>query len=266
MKIITFATLKGGAGKTMNAFNIAGILAEQYKVLLIDVDPQCNLSDNCGIDDSDPSMLTVREVFENRVKAQPTLRDVVFESPIEELPNLDVIPSSIMLFMAERQLISRDKREEILAGYIKRNQDEFEKYDYVIIDTNPSMGIININSFYAADSIILTSDISKNSIKGAELFCALWDEIREEMEKEDNIKALIICNVNKRTVIARDMLEYVKDASFSKDIVYFPYVPSTVRLKDTEVFHKPVNILYPSEPICAIYRELVDALIKGGSI
>ena len=63
MKIITMATLKGGSGKTMNTFNIAGILAENHKVLLIDVDPQCNLSSNCGIDVSDIGILTIRDIF-----------------------------------------------------------------------------------------------------------------------------------------------------------------------------------------------------------
>ena len=63
MKIITMATLKGGAGKTMNTFNIAGILAEKHRVLLIDVDPQCNLSNNCGVDIADPDLKTVRDIL-----------------------------------------------------------------------------------------------------------------------------------------------------------------------------------------------------------
>ena len=92
MKIITMATLKGGTGKTLNTFNIGGILAENSKVLLIDIDPQCDLTSNCGIDSSNTEVRTIRDIFENLPKNQPTAEEVIMKSPIPELPNLDLIP------------------------------------------------------------------------------------------------------------------------------------------------------------------------------
>lgn len=106
MKIVTMATLKGGSGKTMNTFNISGILAEDKKVLLIDVDPQCNLSSDVGIDVSDPDVNTVRDIFGNLPESQPAPEQIIFKSPIKGLPNLDIIPSSIMLFQTEMDMVN----------------------------------------------------------------------------------------------------------------------------------------------------------------
>ena len=114
MKIITMATLKGGSGKTMNTFNLAGILAETKRVLLIDVDPQCNLTSNCGINSADLNMATVKDIFDNLPKNQPTAEEVIIKTPIKELPNLDLIPSSILLFKTEKAMYTKANREHLL--------------------------------------------------------------------------------------------------------------------------------------------------------
>lgn len=260
MKIITMGTLKGGAGKTINLFNIASIIAETSKVLLIDVDPQCNLSFDCGVDITKRNVLTVRDIFSNTYKAQPSAEQIIIKSPVQELPNLDIIPSSILLFKTERKIQSVSNREHILENYIKDNIDTFEQYDYIFIDTNPSMSITNLNAFYIADEIILSSDVSTNSINGAELFCELWDEYREELRKEDNIAAIIISNYDKRTKLGKELITYTKQANFSKELVLDAIIPSTVKLKDCEVRHKPVNILHPDTDICKAFREVVKEL------
>ena len=93
-KVITFATLKGGAGKTMNLFNLAGVVASRDKnVLLIDVDPRCNLSANCGIDVADMGFVTVKDIFAKyRATEQPKAKDVIIEHPMAGLETLDLIP------------------------------------------------------------------------------------------------------------------------------------------------------------------------------
>lgn len=265
MKIITMATLKGGAGKTMNTFNIAGILAETYKVLLIDVDPQCNLSNNCGVDIADPDLKTVRDILGKQPEDQPAPEEVIYKTPIADLPNLDVIPSSIMLFDTEMNMVNATGRENFLKYYIDDNKEYFENtYDYILIDTNPSMSIININAFYIADSIVLTSDVSTNSISGAELFCSLWKSKRKPLRKENNIAALILCNFDKRTNLGKDLIEYTGDAEFSQDIIIKTVVPATVKLKNTEVEHQPVNVLYPKDEIRKIYDNIVNELREKG--
>ena len=262
MKIITMATLKGGAGKSMNAFNIAGILKKKKKVLLIDVDPQCNLSANCGIDISDRDSYSIRDVFDNKPSTQPSPDKIIVKSPIEELPKLDIIPSSIYLFKTEKSLYATGDRERILEKYLAKYKEVFESYHYLIIDTNPSMSFTNTNAFLVADEIILSCDVSKNSLTGAELFCELWDETRDELGKDDNISAMIISNYDGRSNLAKDLAVYTHTTAFSKDIVIDTIISSTAKLKETEAKNKPINILYPKHNACQQYRDVVKELKK----
>jgi chromosome partitioning protein len=266
MKIITMATLKGGTGKTLNTFNISGILAEINKILLIDVDPQCNLSSNCGIDTSNFGIKSVKDIFENLPKNQPTAQEVILKAPIPELPNLDLIPSSILLFKTEKAMSMKNNREHILEYFINNNREYLQKYDYIILDTNPSMSIVNTNAFYIADSIILSSDISTNSISGAELFCALWEDDREELYKEDNVGALILCNVDRRSNLGDELWTYTKSDLYSipNELIVNTVIPMTVKLKNTEIEHRPVNLLYPKSNIRKIYDSVIKELKDKG--
>lgn len=266
MKIVTMATLKGGAGKTLNLFNIAGILAETKRVLLIDIDPQCNLSLDCQIDVTNRNTYSIRDVFENKPLNQPDLSQIIVKEPIKDLKNLDIIPSSILLFKTEQRLSMRGDNTHILERFFLRHKGDLKKYDYIMIDTNPSMSIININAFYVSDDICLSSDISKNGFSGAELFCALWDEKREELEKEDNISALIICNNDRRSSLGKELFEYAEKTEFSKDILMKTVIPQSKKLKETELKHRPINLLYPKDPIADCYRKLVDELKEGGTL
>lgn len=261
--ICCFATLKGGAGKTMNVFNVAGILAEKNNVLVVDVDPQCNLSLDCGIDIATTGTYSVKEIYEKLPKEQPHPSKVVVKNTIKELPKLDVIPSSIFLFQTEKEMSVRGDRERILEKYFKKHSDFFSQYKYILFDTNPSMSYVNINALLLADNIILSCDVSNNSVTGAELFCSLWDSTREDLgEEKDNVTAMLISNYDGRSALAKDLISYSKEQAFSKDIVLKNFISSTVRLKETEINHKPINILYPKHNACEQYRAVVQELKK----
>lgn len=271
-KVITFATLKGGAGKTMNIFNLAGVVAARgKKVLLIDVDPQCNLSANCGLDVADLGFTTVKDIFAKyRATEQPKAKDVIIECPISGLDGMDIIPSSIFLFNVEDDITILEGRTKILKSFLARNQKCLDSYDYIFIDTNPSMSVFNVNAFYAADAIIISTDVSSNSISGAELFCGLWDAKREqinetsEIRKEDNIVALLLGNFSKRSNLSKELLEYVHTANFSKDIVLDTIIPATVQLKETEIGHMPINLLHRGSKAHQAYEDLADELVGKG--
>jgi ATPases involved in chromosome partitioning len=256
MKIITIGTLKGGTGKTTTTFNLGGILAKTHKVLLIDVDPQCNLSLVAGIDVTRQGLKTSKNIFEGNTN----LQESICKSPVKDLPNLDIISSSIQLTATELNIVSMAGREQILNNFILDNQNIFNEYDYILIDTNPSMSIINQNAFLVADSIILISDVSLNGIQGAELFIALWENARKQLRKANNVKALIINNYDKRINLSGELLDYCRGNKGVNELLLNTIIPSAVKIKETELEHKPVDIPILQE----IFYNIIDELKERG--
>ena len=262
MKVIAFGTLKGGTGKTTVAYNIGGILAEEHKVLFIDVDPQSNLSDNAGVDTAVQDGVTIRDVFDNPSKTGA--EDVITKEPMWQLPNLDIIASHIRLTATELQLVSTPAREKILKKWIKKNESVLKDYDYIILDTNPSMGVINQNAFMAADSIILVSDVSKKAIQGAHLFSYLWGEICESMDVEDHTSALILNNCDKRIGLTQSIKEYYADDEDFGKILMENTIPSRVDVKNTETKYLPINLTAPNSDSCESFRAVISELKERG--
>jgi len=262
LRIITLGTLKGGTGKTSSIFNLAGIISEHHKVLLIDCDPQTNLSLNCGVDITANAIKTVKNIFDGNA----TAKDVIFKNPIKELPNIDIIPSSIELTATEMQIVSRAGRENILKNFLLDNKEVLSDYDYILIDTNPSMGIVNQNAFLIADSIILVSDVSLNGIQGAELFITLWGDARKHLRKNDNIKALIINNFDKRIKLSGELVDYCKDNESIRDIVLETTIPASVQVKNTEIEHRTINCLHKNSPVHIAYATVMHELQERGIV
>ena len=283
-KIISTGTLKGGVGKSNVIFNLSGILAEEllrdafkqkglsepvqdallaaaaagentnisdllkeiggaHRLLLIDADPQFNLTNNVGIDVRVPGLETTQQIFESSKKAE----ELIYRSPIQGLPNIDIIPSSLFLTKTEMNLVSRTGREMLFFYFIKKNLDYLnEHYRYICIDTNPNLYMINQNVFLSSDDIIIVSDCSFNSISGAEFFMALWTDTKEHLRPSDNFRSIIVnkydTRSNKRSA---DFLEYCQDPSNEAiaNLLIKQYIPLNERLVDTEIVHQPINIL-----------------------
>ena len=306
MQIITAATLKGGTGKTATLFNLAGILAENDNVLLIDCDPQTNLSLNCGVDITDGRLRTVIDIFENfadydkfdridkstnpksagsRKKSGASafsqsektegksaddsangVAGLIFKRPIDLLPRLDIIPSSILLASTELKLAGVAGRESILKYFLQDNAAALCNYKYVLIDTSPSMSVINQNAFFAADSIILVSDISLNGIQGAELFIELWRNARRGLRKEDNIRALVLNNFDRRIKLSAEMTEYAAENDSTGHILLNAVIPASVQVKNCEIEHMTINLLHAGSPVHEAYRAVAAELAERGII
>lgn len=257
MKIIAFGTMKGGTGKTTLTFNLAGLLAEQHKVLLWDMDPQCNLSQSAGIDINTRDVYTTRDIFE-KPETPPGKVAICLED------NLWIIPGSIDLTLTEALLPGKAGREMILSHYIEDNAEFFQKFDYILLDTNPSMGNVNQNGFVAADSIILVSDVSLHSIRGAELFQFLWEDVRKSLRLPENIKALVLNNYDSRTKLAGQLMDYCEEQDHLRDLVVDTVIPSRVAMKTTALENKPINQLQPQSELTRTFRKLVGQLEEKG--
>ena len=262
MKVIAFGTLKGGTGKTTVAYNVGGILAEEHKVLFMDMDPQTNLSDNAGVDTTDQDAPTIRDVFDHPGQVKP--ETVITHAPMWQLPNLDIVASHIRLTETELRLVATAGRERILQKWIERNRDVFEQYDYIILDTNPSMGIVNQNAFLAADSIVLVSDVSKKAIQGAQLFTYLWGEICETLEIEDKTNALVLNNCDKRIGLTRNIREYYQDDEDFGKIILNSMIPSRVDVKNTETKYLPINFTASGSDSEEAFRSVIAEMKQRG--
>lgn len=263
MKIITFATLKGGVGKTMLCFNIAGMLSQMgHKVLIIDSDLQGNLTNNVGLDRT-KHLLTLYEVYNlDTAPALPPMA-LTYISPNSRIPNVDIIPSSFFLHKAEMRLASIPGQELLLRDYFFKHFTFFEKYDYILIDTNPSMGIINQNAFAVSDAILLLSDISMNAIEGAQLFIALWDEARSKLGLPDTIRGVVINNCDLRNRLSVDFLEYIKTDPEVEDIralMMETVIPRTVKVTEAELAALPISLYDARSKATYALYELIDEL------
>ena len=273
MKTIAVGTLKGGAGKSTVLFNIAGVLAETHKVLLIDVDPQCNLSSACGVKKSlDWRRLirklpytvgaSSRDIFDP--SSDKTPEELVQKHPIEALPNLDVIPGNILMTAVEFTMVNRSAREWVLSNYIQDNREFFEQYDYVLIDTNPSVGIINQNAFVASESIIMTTDVGEDGIEGAGMFLYLWGGICNALRKKPNVEALIITRADRRIGLTEELYEFCQEDDFFSKLLVKNMIYEKVIYKEARMSHLPVNVIPGGEKAEADVRAVVNELFERG--
>lgn len=257
MKIIAFGTMKGGTGKTTLAFNLAGMLAEDHKVLLWDIDPQCNLSQSAGLNIYTRDAYTTKDIFDDP--------EVDPEKIAVALSDREwILPGSIDLTLTEAVLPSKAGRELILKYYIEDHIDFFKRFDYVILDTNPSMCNVNQNGFVAADSIILISDVSLHSIRGAELFQFLWEDIRKSLRLPETIKALVLNNYDVRTKLAGQLMDYCREQEKLQKLIVPTVVPYRVAMKNTAIENKPINQLQPDGDLMDVFRALVKELEEKG--
>ena len=254
-KIITFGTLKGGVGKTMLCFNIGGIVSQLGKrVLVIDSDLQGNLTNNMGIDRTSADLLTTYDIY-NIETDQPDPQALVVRQPIERLPQLDMIAGSIFLHKAELKIASVAGREQILSNYLADNREFFDAYDYIFIDTNPSMSIVNQNAFLASDAVLLVSDVSMNAIEGAQLFIALWEDARRRLRRADNI----------RNKLSTDFLEYLRTSPDVEDLralLFQTVIPRNVRITESELAAIPISLYDLRSKGCDAIASLVDEMFE----
>ena len=264
MKTITFGTLKGGVGKTMLCFNIGGVLSQlEYRILIVDSDLQGNLTNNIGVDRTNPELYTMYDIYDMD-KEPPTPDKLVLSRPNPNMPLLDIIPGSIFLHKAELKLSMVSGREQVLKGYMEDHAEFFAQYDYILFDTNPSMSIVNQNVFLVSDAIMLVSDVSMNALEGAQLFIALWEESRRRLRRKDNIRGFIVNDFDTRNKLSADFLEYLRTGEGLEDIqtlLLDTVVPRNVRITEAELAAKPISLYDIRSKGCEAIATLVEEML-----
>jgi chromosome partitioning protein len=229
-KIVSLANQKGGVGKTTTAINLSASLAAcERSVLLVDLDPQANSTSGVGLSkNNDKSIYPVLTDGMN-------IREVIQKT---DLPNFDVAPSSVDLVAAELELSDAIGRE----FYLRRALQEVVKdYDYILIDSPPSLSLLTINGLTAANSVLVPMQCEYFAIEGVAQLVNTVERVRDMLNPGLDIEGIVLTMYDERINLARQVAEEMRSHFGEK--VYNTVIPRNVRLGEAPSFGKPI-ILY----------------------
>lgn len=249
-KVIAIANQKGGVGKTTTAINLAASLAAiEHPTIVIDIDPQSNTTSGLGID-SKTVTNSIYEVMIGSADINESIRQT-------ELDFLDLIPAHINLVGAEIEMIDREERERILK---KAVADLRERYDFVIIDCPPSLGLLTINALTASDSIVIPVQCEYFALEGLGQLLNTIKIVRQHLNPELDIEGVLLTMYDTRTRLSNQVAEEVK--RYFDDRVFKSVISRNVRLAEAPSFGKPA-LLYDSTSVGSKnYLSLAREIIK----
>ena len=252
-RVIALCNQKGGVGKTTTTINTAAALTEYgRKVLLVDFDPQGALTRGLGIEPTDGQ--TIYELMINRkLKTQ----DVILKTQIE---GLDIIPANIQLSAAEIQLVAEPGREKILAAVLRPVLGD---YDVVMIDCQPSLGLLTVNALTAAHGVMIPVACDYFALKGLELLIRNTVElVKERLNESLKIDGILATMYDPRTLHSRNMLNQLNEEY--GDTVFRSVIKLTVKFKDSSERGKPVTAYAPSSEAAELYRAVAREMVDRG--
>lgn len=297
MKKVCFTAEKGGVGKTTLSVNIAAILANRgKKVVLVDTDEQCNATLDCGVDIYD--IMRIKNCAELFGPEPGDVLGSIIKEPIPQLPTLDLIPSTFNLMIVERnltiganiknydqygnQLPSVLPEALILRNNINKLEDVFKDYDYMIFDTKPSLSQVNENVFACIDSMICVTDCSYNGMIGLVSLISFWKRVSESLGIEmPESEALVLNKYRSGSKIKDEIYGILKGDNmdnlqpFARDmfknyneLFVGPAIKDTVQFVERSAAATPlvVETEYKEKATLAQLEELVDNLINYGAL
>ena len=244
-RVIAMCNQKGGVGKTTSTINLGAALAEAgRRVLLVDLDPQGALSVGLGVN---PLQLE-RTIYNLLMERDVALDDVLLGTAI---PGLDLLPSNIDLSAAEVQLVNEVAREQTLARVLGPVLDD---YDIVLVDCQPSLGLLTVNALTAAHSVIIPLECEFFALRGVALLIQTIEKIRERLNPHLELEGILATMYDSRTLHGREVLARVVEAFGDK--VFHTVINRTIRFPETTVAGEPITTYAPTSSGATAYREL----------
>lgn len=248
--VISMCNQKGGVGKTTSTINLGAALAEYgRKVLLVDLDPQGALSAGLGVPHYDLTHTVHNLLVEPRVG----IDDVLIHTRVD---GLDLVPSNIDLSAAEIQLVNEVGREQSLARAL---HPVLDRYDYVLIDCQPSLGLLTVNALACSDGVVIPTECEFFSLRGLALLTDTVDKVRERLNPRLTISGILVTRFDTRTVNAREVMARVLERF--GDLVFDTVITRTVRFPETSVAGEPITSWAPKSGGAQAYRALAREVI-----
>ncbi len=229
-KIFSFCNQKGGVGKTTSTINIATVLSQKgLRVLVLDMDSQANST--CGLGEEKPGPeFTSYQLFVENSDVSTIIRKTAIKG-------LDLIPANFELSGAEIELVSRERREYILAEHLKTLGED---YDFVLIDCPPSLGLITINCLTASDYLIIPLQCEYYALEGLGQLLNTFQLVKANLRPELEVGGVLMTMADLRTNLTQQVIDEVK--SFFKEKVFESIIPRSVKLSEAPSFGKPAVI------------------------
>jgi chromosome partitioning protein len=249
-RVIAMCNQKGGVGKTTTTINLGAALAEYgRRVLLVDFDPQGALSVGLGVNPMELDRTIYNALMEREVSAD----DILLKTNIA---GMDLLPSNIDLSAAEVQLVGEVAREQTLKHILAPVVSD---YDVVLIDCQPSLGLLTINALTASDGVIIPLECEFFSLRGVALLIQTIDKVRERLNPQLELEGILATMYDRRTVHGREVLTRVVEAFGDK--VFHTVINRTVRFPETTVAGEPITTFAPSSTGASAYRELAREVV-----
>ncbi|MCA9980976.1 MAG: ParA family protein [Anaerolineales bacterium] len=255
MKIYAIVNQKGGVGKTTSVISLAAYLAQNYRVLVVDIDPQANATSGMGFDKTEdhPSVYDV-------LLGDTAVYDAIVRH--DNLKNIDVLPSAPGLAGAEVELVSTIGREYRLRERLSQVED---RYDYVLIDCPPSLGLLTINALTAArDGVLIPVQCEYLALEGLSQLAQTVQMVKQYLNPTLEIRGLIMTMYDSRTNLSRQVVEEVKNYFPGK--VFRAIIPRNVRLSEAPSYGEPINVYAPTSSGALAYKYLAAEIIKGDAV
>ena len=253
-KIISIANQKGGVGKTTTTVNLSTILAKKGKnILLIDADPQGNATSGLGID-KNSDMKTVYDL----ISGDCTVEEVVKQTLVD---GLDILPSTVDLAGAELEMVQMPQREKIMKGILEPLK---EKYDFIMIDCPPSLGLITVNALTACDSVIIPMQCEYYPLMGITQLMNTIRLIKFHLNPSIDVEGVVMTMKDKRSNLTNQVSDEI--LKFFGKKVYFTYIPRNIRLAEAPSHGEPIMVYEPNSKGADAYLSLAEEFLNRNKV
>ena len=257
-KTIAITNQKGGVGKTTTTANLGiGLARAGKRVLLVDADPQGSLTISLGWPQLDDLSYTLADAIEKILEEDEP--ECSLDGILHHAEGVDLMPANIELSGIEATLVNALSRESILRQYLTPLQ---ERYDYILIDCPPSLGMLTINALAAASSILIPVQAEYLPAKGLEQLLHTFKRVRRQINPQLQIDGIVLTMVNSRTNFSKEIIAMLHEAYGDQIKVFDTRIPTSVRAQEAGVIGKSIFAYDPSGKVAESYIDLTREVLK----